>query len=94
MSVALKGLLINVSGVVQGVGFRWYARQTADRWGVKGFVRNLYDGSVEIYAEGNEITLEGFLEEIRVGPSYAHIAGVRSDWTEYQGKYKEFRIEL
>jgi acylphosphatase len=94
MSGALKGIHITVSGVVQGVGFRWYARTTADRWGVRGFVRNLYDGSVEIYAEGDDMALDGFLQEIHVGPSYAHIAGVQFDWTEYQGKYKEFRIEL
>jgi acylphosphatase len=94
MSGSLKGLHIKVSGAVQGVGFRWFAKRTADRWEVGGYVRNLYDGSVDIYAEGEDVALKGFLQEIRLGPRYAHVAGVNFDWTEYSGNYREFRIEL
>jgi acylphosphatase len=94
MNGSLKGLHIKVSGAVQGVGFRWFAKRAADRWDVGGYVRNLYDGSVDIYAEGEDISLNGFLQEIQLGPRYAHVAGVNFDWTEYSGNYKEFRIEL
>ena len=94
MGGALKGIHITVSGVVQGVGFRWFVKRVADRWSVKGYVRNLYDGSVETYAEGDEIPLKGFLDEVRLGPPYAHISGVKINWVEYNGKYKEFKIEL
>ncbi len=94
MSVALKAIHVNVSGVVQGVGFRWFVKQVADRWGVKGYVKNLYDGSVEAYAEGDDFALKGFLDEVKLGPHHAHVSGVNFSWMEYQGNYKEFRIEL
>jgi acylphosphatase len=94
MTGSLKGIVIIVSGVVQGVGFRWFVHRTATRYALKGFVRNLPDGSVETYAEGDDTTLKQFLEEVRIGPSYAHVTAVKVDWIEYKGKYKEFRIEL
>jgi acylphosphatase len=94
MNGSSKGIHINVTGVVQGVGYRWFAKQAAERWSVGGFVKNLYDGSVAIYAEGDEISLKGFLQEVQLGPRYAHVAGVNYDWVEWSGKYREFRIEL
>ena len=92
MSGPLKGMLMIVSGVVQGVGFRWYVRQVAGRYGVKGYVKNLFDGSVEILAEGDETDLKAFYEEVRIGPRYAEITGVKVDWIDYRGKFNEFRI--
>jgi len=94
MAEALKGIHIVISGVVQGVGFRWFVLRVAEKYGVKGFVRNLYDGSVEIVAEGSESTLEAFLDEVRIGPRHAHITGVKSEWLDYKGNDKEFRIRL
>jgi acylphosphatase len=94
MNGSRKGIHINISGIVQGVGFRWFVKRVAERWGVAGYVRNMYDGSVETYAEGNEIALKGFFDEVRLGPQHAHIAAVNFNWTEFQGNYKEFRIEL
>jgi acylphosphatase len=94
MSRSYKGIYINVSGVVQGVGFRYFVKRVADMYGVTGLVRNLYDGSVEVQAEGDEGILQGFLKEIRIGPGHAHVANTRVDWLEYKGKFKEFRIEL
>lgn len=94
MADSLKGMLINVGGVVQGVGFRWFARRLAERFGVTGYVKNLYDGSVEILAEGNEAALKAFYEQIRLGPPHAHVALATIEWLEYKGQYNEFRIEL
>lgn len=86
------GVLMIVSGVVQGVGFRWFVRQVAMRYGAKGYVKNLFDGSVEIYAEGDEVSLKAFYEEVRIGPRHADIGGVKVNWSEYTGKYNDFRI--
>ena len=94
MAGSLKGILINVSGVVQGVGFRWFVHRTAARYGVKGYVRNLPDGSVETYAEGDDNVLKMFMDEVRIGPSHAQVTAARVDWIEYKGQYKDFRIEL
>ena len=90
----LKGIHLIVSGVVQGVGFRWFVERVADKLGLVGHVRNLYDGSVETYAEGNEDALNAFYKEIKIGPRSAHVTDVKVKWNEYTGDFKEFRIEL
>jgi acylphosphatase len=89
-----KAVRLVVSGLVQGVGFRWYVKRVADDYGVNGYVRNLDDGSVESVAEGDSSAVHGFLNEVKVGPSSAHITGVNIDWLEYEGKYKGFNIQL
>lgn len=94
MAGQLKGLHIVVDGVVQGVGFRWFVERVAHELGLVGYVRNMYDGSVETYAEGDEGTLNVFCKELKIGPRSAHVTSVRVDWTEYSGEYKNFRIEL
>jgi acylphosphatase len=63
-----------VSGRVQGVGFRYFARQRADRLGVAGFARNLPDGSVEVVAEGDASALMAFEDALRQGPSFAEVS--------------------
>jgi acylphosphatase len=69
---------VEVSGIVQGVGFRWFARQAGRRHHLAGWVRNRADGSVEIAAAGNEPELQRFLDEIRHGPDGARVSAVRS----------------
>jgi len=86
-------LHIVVYGVVQGVGFRYFALRTANRFGVKGYVRNRFDGSVEAHAEGEEAALAAFLDDMKIGPRSGHVSKVDINWVEYQGKYTEFRIE-
>ncbi len=66
-----------VSGRVQGVGFRYFARRTATRLGLAGWVRNLPDGRVEALAEGNPEALRRFEEELRSGPTLASVREVR-----------------
>jgi acylphosphatase len=88
-----KGLNLVFSGVVQGVGFRWFVLRAANRYGVKGYVKNRFDGAVEAYAEGDESSLRAFFDEVRVGPSHAHVAAVNYNWVDYKGNYTEFRIE-
>jgi acylphosphatase len=65
-----------VSGRVQGVGYRYFARQSADRLGVAGFARNLADGSVEVIAEGDAAALGAFEDALRSGPSFAEVGNV------------------
>ncbi len=90
----LKGIHLIVSGVVQGVNFRWFVQRVAQNLGLKGYVKNLYDGSVEAYAEGEEDALNAFYKEVKIGPRSAHVAGVRVNWKKYTGDFKDFRIEL
>ncbi|HUT23420.1 MAG TPA: acylphosphatase [Sumerlaeia bacterium] len=60
-----------VSGMVQGVGFRYYALREAERAGVSGWVRNRRDGAVELEAQGEEEALEAFLAAVRRGPAFS-----------------------
>jgi len=69
-----------VSGEVQGVGFRFYARERARQLGVAGWVRNLDDGTVEVEAEGESGAVERMLAWLDRGPREARVA--RVDVTE------------
>lgn len=62
-----------VSGRVQGVGFRWYARERAEQLGLAGWVRNLPDGKVEVWLEGREQAVEAMLVWLERGPPAAHV---------------------
>lgn len=85
-------LYILVSGVVQGVGFRFFAQRLAHQYGLAGYARNLPDGRVEIEAEGPRGPLQDFLREIRRGPRFGHVAGVEVAWREPTGEYPRFVI--
>lgn len=62
-----------ISGVVQGVGFRWFAARQAEDLGLCGWVRNLTDGRVEVVAAGEETAMQQFHERLRVGPRFASV---------------------
>jgi acylphosphatase len=68
-----------ISGRVQGVGFRWFTKDVADREGVTGWVRNLPDGRVEALVEGDTDAVTRVERSLRMGPRGARIATFRSD---------------
>ncbi|MBI1946228.1 MAG: acylphosphatase [Deltaproteobacteria bacterium] len=65
-----------VSGVVQMVGYRAWTLRTARSLGVTGFVRNLADGRVEIFVEGDARAIDELATACRRGPTHAHVDGV------------------
>ena len=82
-----------VSGLVQGVGFRWFVEKTANNTGVSGWVRNLPDGNVEIEAEGRKQALEIFLKAIETGHGIARVNSVEIEWfATAKNSYKSFEI--
>jgi acylphosphatase len=83
---------IVVTGLVQGVGFRYFVHRHAVRLGVKGYVRNLMTGDVEIEAEAEEETLEALIREVKTGPRSAQVTGVKLLWRETQRRYFGFDI--
>lgn len=70
---------IKISGRVQGVGFRYSAAGEARYRGIKGFVKNLPDGSVYIEAEGSAEQLNSFVEWCRLGPRLGHVDSVTAE---------------
>lgn len=69
----MKRMHIIISGRVQGVGFRYFAVSLASRYHITGWVRNLYDGDVEMEAEGNSTRLTLFLQEIQEGNRFVRV---------------------
>jgi len=63
---------------VQGVGFRWWTRKTAERLGVTGSVRNMPDGTVEVRAAGTEQALRELEDRLRDGPRSAKVRRVET----------------
>ncbi len=83
---------LQVTGMVQGVGYRWSAAREAWRREITGYVKNLPDGSVFIEAEGTREELAGFAAWCRKGPGVGFVDSVKV--TEHPpAGYTEFRIE-
>ncbi|MBN9601494.1 MAG: acylphosphatase [Afipia felis] len=74
MARTIKHLLVH--GRVQGVGFRAWAQDTADRLGVEGWVRNRRGGEVEMVVAGSVQAVTAMAEACRQGPSFARVARV------------------
>lgn len=84
---------VHFEGHVQGVGFRYTARAIAARYDVTGFVRNLYDGRVQLVVEGAADELDGFLAELgRAMEGYVRRAGVQK--TPATGEFQDFEIRF
>ena len=78
----MSDLHVRVTGVVQGVGFRWFVREKARRLGLSGWVRNLPDGSVEVAAAGEQGQLDLLLAELKKGPTGAMVEAVEPERRE------------
>jgi acylphosphatase len=88
----LRALVLVVSGRVQGVGFRWFTEREAVRRNVRGFVRNLEDGRVEILAQAHPSALEEFCECIRRGPAASRVERIETLTIEVDPGLSSFRI--
>lgn len=79
-----------ISGRVHGVGFRATAQYFADQLGIKGTVRNMPDGTVEIYAQGSRGTLDELILMLR--ENVGHVDSVKADYSEPKHHFDSFRI--
>ena len=81
-----------VEGVVQGVGFRFFASYHAEELQLTGWVRNLWDGRVEVLVEGSRPVLEKMLENIKEGPRGSQVSKVDAQWQTATYEFIEFRV--
>ena len=79
-------------GRVQGVGFRFFVREQAAQYNLKGWVKNLPDGTVEILAEGGKDILEIFIERVRVGSFLIRVTDLKIEWCEPTNSFTNFGI--
>ena len=85
-----KRVQAQISGRVQGVGYRYYAAHVAGELGVVGTVRNLEGGGVETVAEAEEASLHEFLRALRHGPHAAEVTEIATAWDEPTGEFLGF----
>jgi len=81
-----------VKGRVQGVGFRWTVLKHASDIGIKGTVKNLSDGSVEIIAQGTQTDLENLLENIQKDSGIAKITSISKTVRPVSQQHSQFQI--
>ena len=82
-----------ISGQVQGVGFRYFAQRSSARHQVRGYVKNLDDGRVEVWAEGNPKSVDAFRLDLAAGPTHSRVGTIEELVLEPNGSYSAFRIE-
>lgn len=94
MSASPARLTATITGLVQGVNFRWFVQRRASELGLTGFVRNQSDGSVHFVAEGPREMLDRLLDAARVGPSSAVVENVETQWGRPTGEFRRFDIRF
>lgn len=82
-----------ISGMVQGVFFRYEVRMRAQSLGITGWVMNRHDGSVEAVFEGSKDAVESIVRWCHKGPSGAIVDKVDVEWEPYKGEFKGFSVE-
>ncbi len=87
-------LSFRITGGVQGVGYRWFVKETAEKHSVSGWVRNSLDGSVEGEAQGGVPALDGFLKELKTGHSWAKVEKAETqEMLDQEVSSKDFYIK-
>jgi acylphosphatase len=84
---------IKLSGLVQGVGFRYFVVRNAQQLGLKGYVKNMYDGSVLIVTEGEKGLIDELFKKAKVGPRSASVHKANIEWTEFKNEFSSFGVE-
>lgn len=94
MAEAKLAKLFYISGAVQGVGYRYFTERVSQRIGVAGYVKNLRDGRVEVYAVGSASQLSALRRELERGPQSASVSEILDEEAVVEEKYAgQFSIE-
>jgi acylphosphatase len=88
-----KRVKIKATGKVQGVVYRYGAKDIADKLNLIGFASNESDGSVLIVAEGEEASLQKLIEWAKIGTEWAEVQKVEVKWGEATGEFKDFGVK-
>lgn len=85
---------IHIHGKVQGVGYRFFATRVARRLGLKGWIQNNRDGTVEALVEGEKAAIDEWVEEIREGPRYAEVTRIDAEVKDFTGRLGDFDVKF
>jgi acylphosphatase len=86
------GAKLTIQGTVQGVFYRQFAKENADKLKLKGFVRNLTNGNVEVIVEGEKDNIEKLKGILLKGPQHSQIRNINKEEKKWTGDFKEFKI--
>lgn len=86
-----KSVRLHLTGSVQGIFFRQFVKDNADKFNVKGYVRNLEDGRIEIFLEGDQEKVDSMILLCKSGPKHANIRKIEEKPEPFQ-EFKEFKI--
>lgn len=86
-----KSIRLYITGTVQGIFFRAFVKDNAERYNVKGFVRNLEDGRVEVFLEGDFNAVDKMIELCKKGPKHSQIRKVKEKDERFQD-FKTFKV--
>jgi acylphosphatase len=90
----LARLHAKIHGFVQGVSFRYYTLRHAQGLGLDGFVRNCWDGTVEVVAEGERGAVRRLLSWLQAGPPSADVSKVDHKWEAPRGNLTRFEVRF
>lgn len=89
----MKRIVVRVIGTVQGVGYRYYVTEGAEKGNISGYVRNIPDGSVQVIAEGSEESLLMFIRYLRAsGEPVISVHHIEVEWGVPTGEFSGFLI--
>ncbi|MBI2069418.1 MAG: acylphosphatase [Elusimicrobia bacterium] len=90
--MAEKRARLIVRGVVQGIGYRYFAQKMAKQSNLQGWVKNQPDGSVELAVEGDESDIERLIASLKQKHPWAKVDAVEIEWQPYAGEFQTFEI--
>lgn len=88
----LKRAHVTVKGRVQMVGYRFFTQRNARELGLKGWVKNNDDGSVEAVIEGDEMKIKELIERMKKGPLLAKVESIDVEWEDSNDEFQDFEI--
>jgi len=88
----MKSFKITISGMVQGVGYRYFCYRKAVEYNLRGYAKNLFNGNVEVVVQGDEGLIKDFIKELNMGSRYSSVKSLNIDEINSENEYLDFSI--
>ena len=92
--MAKEQRVIRIHGKVQGVGYRFFATRVARRLGLKGYIQNNRDATVDAVVEGEGNDIDQWIEDLKEGPRYAEVTKIDQETKDFTGRLGDFDVKF